>query len=302
MAAMTVELRLHDGRTLVVHDAGSSGASDELTLMWHHGSPQTGVLLDPLLTAAAERGIRLVSYGRPSYGGSSPNRGRNIASAASDVEQIVGSLGVERFVTMGASGGGPHALACAALLPDRVIGAVTLAGIAPYTDTFDWYAGMVSPGGLLAAAEGREARERYALTDKFDENSFTDADWAALAGTWTSLGADAARGEADGPEGLVDDDLAAATPWGFAPADITVPVLVVQGGQDRVIPPGHGEWLMRTIPTAEYWFRPRDGHISVLDASPVAMDWLRHLRGERQRLPGVSRASRRSPDTAPQTR
>jgi pimeloyl-ACP methyl ester carboxylesterase len=277
MAATTLNLRLHDGRTLVVHDAGSSGASDELALIWHHGSPQTGALLDPLLTAAAERGIRLLSYGRPSYGGSSPNRGRNVASAASDVEQIVNALDVERFATMGASGGGPHALACAALLPDRVIGAVTLAGIAPYTDAFDWYAGMVSPGGLRAAAEGREARERYALTDEFVENSFTETDYAALAGTWASLGRDAGRAEADGPEGLIDDDLAAVTPWGFAPAGIGVPVLVVQGGEDRVIPSSHGEWLMRTIPTAEYWFRPRDGHISVLDASPVAMDWLRHV-------------------------
>jgi pimeloyl-ACP methyl ester carboxylesterase len=277
MPATRVDLKLHDGRTLVVHDAGSRGASDELTLIWHHGSPQTGALLDPLLTAAAERGIRLVSYGRPSYGGSSPNRGRTIASAASDVEQIVDALGVERFVTMGASGGGPHALACIALLPDRVIGAVTLAGIAPYTDAFDWYGGMVSPGGLRAAAEGREARERYALTDEFDESSFTEADYAALAGTWASLGRDAGRAEADGSEGLVDDDLAAVSPWGFALADITVPVLVVQGGEDRVIPSSHGEWLMRTIRTSEYWFRPRDGHISVLEASPVAMDWLRHL-------------------------
>jgi len=268
-----------DGRRLVVHDAGSSGDSDELTVIWHHGSPQTGALLDPLLAAAAARGIRLVSYARPSYGGSSPNPGRDVASAAGDVEHIADTLSVGRFAVMGASGGGPHALACPARLPDRVIGAVCLASPAPYTDGFDWYAGMASPGALRAAAAGREARERFALTDEFDESQFTAADWAALAGTWAALGRDAAQASAAGVDGLIDDDVAIVTPWGFDVGVITVPVLLVQGGEDRVIPPSHADWLMRTIPSLELWVRPRDGHISVLDACPVAMDWLLERAG-----------------------
>ena len=134
------------------------------------------------MSAAAARRIRLLSYGRPSYGGSSPHPGRNVASAAGDVRQIVDALGVARFAVMGASGGDPHALACAALLPDRVAGVVCLAGLAPFTDGFDWYAGMVSEGGLRAAVEGRAARERYAASEVFDENTFTPADWAALKG------------------------------------------------------------------------------------------------------------------------
>jgi pimeloyl-ACP methyl ester carboxylesterase len=272
--AMKRDLQLADGRRLIILDAGSSGASDQLTLIWHHGSPQTGALLDPLLSAAARRSIRLVSYARPSYGGSSPNRGRDVASAAADVAQVADALGVDRFAVMGASGGGPHALACAALLSARLIGAVCLASPAPFTDTFDWYAGMVSPGGLRAAAAGRDSRARYAATEVFDENSFTAADWATLNGTWASLGRDAGEAGAAGPDGLIDDDVAFASPWGFDVAAIGVPVLLVQGGEDRVVPSSHSHALMRAIPTSELWLRPRDGHISVLDACPVAMDWL----------------------------
>jgi pimeloyl-ACP methyl ester carboxylesterase len=275
--AMTDELILSDGRRLVVHDGGGSDTRYARTVLWHHGSPQTGGLLDPLVVAARARGIRLISYGRPSYGGSSPNPGRDVASAARSVEQIVEHLGIDRFAVMGASGGGPHALACAALLPDRVIGAACLASPAPFTNAFDWYAGMVDPGGLRAAEAGREARARYAETAQFDENIFTAADWAALSSAWTSLGRDAQRAEADGPDGLIDDDVAFVRPWGFDVSNISVPVLLIQGGEDRVIPPSHADALLRLIPTAELWLRPRDGHISVLNACAVAMDWLLDL-------------------------
>ena len=217
----------------------------------------------------------MLSYGRPSYGGSSPHRGRNVASAAADVAQIVDALGVARFAVMGASGGGPHALACAAFLPDRVTGVVCLAGLAPFTESFDWYAGMVAAGGLRAASAGREARERYAVSAEFDVNSFTPADWAALNGAWASLGADSVQAGAAGPNGLIDDDLAFVAPWGFDVAQIDAPVLLVQGGQDRVVPPTHGDRLMHNCPSSELWLRPRDGHISILGAVPLAMDWLR---------------------------
>jgi pimeloyl-ACP methyl ester carboxylesterase len=268
-----MDLRLPDGRTLTVHETGPREPT-ALALFWHHGSPQTGALLPPLVDAAEARGIRLVSYGRPSYGGSSPQPGRTVASAAADVAAIADALGIDRFAVMGASGGGPHALACAALLPDRVVGAVTLAGIAPFTDAFDWFAGMASPGGLQAARQGRAVRARHAETAEFDVTSFTAADWAALEVEWASLGADSVRAGSAGPDGLIDDDVAFATGWGFDLGRIATSVLLVQGGEDRVVPRSHSEWLLRNIPTAELWLRLRDGHISVLRAVPVAMDWL----------------------------
>lgn len=267
-------MRLRDGRTLRTYDSGAEAATG-LTLVWHHGSPQTGAPLPPLLAAAAARGIRLLSYGRPSYGGSSPLPGRDVASAAADVAQLADALGVARFAVMGASGGGPHALACAALLPGRVTGAVCLAGIAPFTEDFDWFSGMASDGGLRAAAAGRDARVRYAASDEFDPDNFTPADWAALSGAWSALGADAGRASDAGPDGLIDDDVAFVAPWGFDLAEIAAPVLLVQGGRDRVVPPAHADWLVRNVRRAELWFRPDDGHISILDACPAAMDWLK---------------------------
>ena len=254
-----------------------SGAGDALTVLWHHGTPQTGALLEPLVSAAAARGIRLVSYGRPNYGGSSPLPGRDVASAAGDVAQVVAELDIPRLAVMGASGGGPHALACAALLPDRVTGAVCLGALAPFTDSFAWFAGMVADGALRAAAAGRSARERFAETAEFDDDSFTAADWAALEDTWGSLGADAQRASAAGPSGQIDDDLAYVAPWGFDVGQIAAPVLLVHGGEDRVVPPAHADWLLRHCPSAELWLRPRDGHVSILNACPVALDWLRAL-------------------------
>jgi pimeloyl-ACP methyl ester carboxylesterase len=273
------DLRLDDGRTLRVYDAGAPGAPgapDALTVVWHHGSPQTGAPLAPVLAAARRRGMRHVSYARPGYGGSAPQPGRDVAAAARDTAAIADALGVARFAVMGASGGGPHALACAALLgPERVSGVVCLAGPAPYTADFDWFAGMQDPSGLRAARGGRAARDRHAETDAFDEQSFTTADWAALQARWGALAADATAAGSAGPDGLVDDDVALASPWGFDVGQIATRTLLVQGGEDRVIPPAHAHHLLAAIPTAELWLRPRDGHVSILDACPAAMDWLR---------------------------
>jgi pimeloyl-ACP methyl ester carboxylesterase len=133
---------------------------------------------------------------------------------------------------------------------------------------------MVSAGGLRAAAAGRDARARYAPVEEFDPDSFTAADWAALSGAWSALGDDAARAGAAGPDGLIDDDVAFAAPWGFDLADVAAPVLLVQGGRDRVEPPAHADWLIQQFRRRELWLRPDDGHVSILDACPVAMDWL----------------------------
>jgi len=269
----TRTLHLPDGRTLVAHatDVPDDVAHVVPTLVWHHGTPQSGALLAPVVEAAARRGLRVLSYGRPSYGGSSPQPGRDVAAAAADVAAVLDAFGAHRAAFVGASGGGPHALACAALLPARTTAVISIAGLAPFDDGFDWAAGMASDTALRAAGRGREQR---AAVDDDGVAGFVDADWAALAGPWAALGADAGPAGEAWPDGAVDDDVAYAHPWGFAPQDVAAPVLLVHGDRDGVVPAAHSRRLLTLLPDAELWQRPHDGHVSVLSALPVALDWL----------------------------
>jgi pimeloyl-ACP methyl ester carboxylesterase len=272
----TLDVTLSDGRIVRVHDGGAIPDSSA-TVFWHHGSPQTGALLPPVLDAATARGMRLVSYGRAGYGGSSPLPGRDVASAASDVGGIADALGLDRFAVMGASGGAPHALACAALLPDRITAVVCFASPAPFdaSDIDGWFAGMASDGaGLRAALDGPEARAAHQEIAEFDPDSFIPADYTALDGEWAGLGEDVAASEPWGTGGQIADDLAFVAPWGFELDAITAPVLLVQGGLDRVIPAHHARRLHDGLPTSELWEHADDGHISVLGTLPDAFDWL----------------------------
>jgi pimeloyl-ACP methyl ester carboxylesterase len=272
------DLELSDGRTLHMYDAPPDGADARLAVFWHHGTPNIGAPPEPLLPASAERGIRWVSYDRPGYGGSTPHPGRDVASAASDVSAIADALGVEQFAVMGHSGGAPHALACAALLPERVLGAVCVSGLAPLdAEGLNWFAGMAASGAaeLRAATKGREALADYLASAEFDPELFTPADQAALAGEWSWLASVVGEALKGGMDGMVDDDLAYVAPWGFDPGLMDPPVLIVHGGKDRVVPSSHGEWLASHARSAQLWLRPDDGHVSVLSSAVAALDWLR---------------------------
>src|ERR671912_1216734 len=120
------DLTLGGGRTLHVYDTGADDADGRLAVFWHHGSPNIGAPPEPLFPAADRLGIRWVSYDRPGYGGSTPRPERDVASAAGDVSAVADAWGIERFAVMGHSSGGSHALACAALLPERVLGVVVV--------------------------------------------------------------------------------------------------------------------------------------------------------------------------------
>lgn len=269
------EITLPEGRLLVAYDHRPPQESGEV-MFWHHGSPHSGDLIAPLIAFADARGIRLVTYARPSYGGSTPAPGRDIAACITDVAAVADTLGIERFSVVGSSGGGPHTIACAALLPDRVSGAVSFSSPAPFRTDLDWFAGMASETALRAARDGRPVRA--ALVEEFNPDCFTKADWAALSGPWGALGEDAGPAGERWPDGLVDDDVAITRPWGFELGETERPVLVVQGGADRMIPASHATWLTESIPTAELWLRPKDGHVSVLSGLGVAWQWLTEIR------------------------
>jgi len=276
-------LKLGDGRTLHVYDTGTGDADGRLTVFWHHGTPNIGAPPEPLFAAAAQLGIRWVSYDRPGYGGSTPYRDRDVASAAADASSVADALGIDRFAVMGHSGGGPHALACGALLPERVLGVVSVAGLAPFgAEGLDFFAGMAASGvaSLRAAAEGREAKESYeASADEDTDPGFVPADLAALEGEWSWFIRVVRPAIENGPGGLIDDDLAYVASWGFDPAQVIAPTLFLHGGRDRVVPSSHGEWLARRCPSAELRLCPDDGHISVLNSGAAAMEWLSEHAG-----------------------
>jgi pimeloyl-ACP methyl ester carboxylesterase len=268
-----------DGHRLHCYDTGATSEREErLVVIWHHGTPNIGTPPRPLFEASERLGIRWLSYDRPGYGGSTRRVGRDIASAANDAAAVADAAGIDRFAVMGHSGGGPHALACAALLGDRVIAAVSGAGLAPYgADGLDWYDGMeaAAAASLRAAAEGRDTKERYEATAREAQPPFIPADFTALEGTWGWFGEVVRPALAHGPAGLIDDDLAYVGPWGFDPADVAAPALILHGTADCAVPSSHAEWLAARVPGAVLWLRPGEGHISVLESAPAALAWLR---------------------------
>jgi pimeloyl-ACP methyl ester carboxylesterase len=245
-------------------------------VFWHHGTPNLGAPPQPLFAAAARLGIRWVSFDRPGYGRSTPRPGRDLAATAEDVAAVADALAIDRFGVMGHSGGSTFALACGALLPERVLGVVGVAGLAPLgAQGLDWFAGMAGGAARLrAATQGRAALEAYLASSEFDPEEFTPADHAALAGAWSWLGTVAGQALEGGAGGMVDDELAYVGRWGFDPGEVRAPVLLVHGGQDRIAPSAHARWLAARIPSAELWLRPDDGHISALHAAEAALAWL----------------------------
>jgi pimeloyl-ACP methyl ester carboxylesterase len=281
-------VRTPDGRTLAVEESGDPGGRPILV---HMGTPNSRLLYGPIMADAAARGLRLISYDRPGYGGSSPQPGRTVADCAADVRTICAELGIGRLATWGISGGGPHVLACAALLPDLVTAAASLASPAPYgAEGLDYFAGMgqenVDDFSLFltdedaARAKAERDREELLATSPEDaakaiESLLTPTDAAALRGELAEyLTASQQAGLAPGIEGWFDDNCT-VRPWGFDLADITVPVLLLHGRQDMFVPFGHGEWLAAHIPGVEARLLDHEGHLTLMNNQvPEVHAWL----------------------------
>jgi pimeloyl-ACP methyl ester carboxylesterase len=289
-ATVGTRVEVGGGRTLMVYDAGDP---EGVPILFHHGTPSSGAPFEPHVRLAEEQGVRLVSYDRAGYGESARDAGRDIAAVAADAASIADALGIDRFATWGLSGGGPHALACAALLPERVAAVASAAGVAPFgVEGLDWLAGMGEAnvqefGAALAgeetlrpALEAEAAGLASATTEEVIEAMSTllsGPDVAACKGglgEWVLAGFRIGLGH--GVEGWVDDDLAFTRPWGFEPAEIERPALVVQGRQDFMVPGGHGEWLASRIPGAEAWFSEEEGHLTLFQPESVRRihEWL----------------------------
>ncbi|MEU8813524.1 alpha/beta hydrolase [Actinoplanes sp. NPDC048796] len=269
---------LPDGRTMEYLVEGPTGG---LPLVFHHGTPSGAVRYEPVFASAVRHGLRIIMPSRAGYAGSTPHPGRRVADVAADVAALLDGLEAAHFVTIGWSGGGPHALACAARLPGRCLGAALIAGVAPYrAPGLDWLAGMGEENiaEFGAAAQGvpqldqlltRMAEGLARVTGADVAEAFGDllsgVDKQALTGEFADYLAESSRyAVSAGVAGWREDDLAFLADWGFKVEDVKVPVAVWQGAEDRMVPPAHGQWLATHVPGAEAHLLPAEGHLSLL--------------------------------------
>ena len=274
------DLELSDGRTL---DLRVDGPPSAPALVYIHGTPSSGGFPADIGAAALARGMRLVSWSRAGYFTSTRRAGRSVADSVSDAAEVLDHLGIASAYAIGWSGGGPHVLACGALLPQRFRAIASLAGVAPYVEShgsLDWFAGMGQDNvdEFGASLEG-EAPLRAYLEPRGEELRHVQAD--GIVGAITSLLPEADRAHLTGAfgdelardfreavqvsvDGWVDDDLAFSREWGFDLASLDLPVTVWQGSDDLMVPFAHGEWLAAGIPVASAQLLQGDGHLSIV--------------------------------------
>ena len=265
------------GRSL---DLIVTGPQDGVPLIFHHGTPGSVHQFRAIQRAAQDRGLRMVTFSRPGYGASTRAPGRKVVDVAADVAAVLAHLGASRCVVAGWSGGGPHALATGARLPDQVAGILCIAGVAPYdSEGLSFLEGMGQQNidEFGQALRGEEAI-RLALETEVSGLLNTDAaglieglatllpdvDRVVLTAEFgEDMAANLAEGLRSGVDGWVDDDLAFVTPWDFSLAEIAVPTFVWQGSEDLMVPFAHGQWLAAHIPGATAHLEHGEGHLSV---------------------------------------
>ncbi len=288
-------LETPDGRTLAYATWGDPAGFPILSL---HGTPGCRLNRWPNEDVYTAAGANWVTHDRAGYGGSDRHHGRRVVDEVADVEALADELGLDLFGVTGGSGGGPHVLACAALLPDRVVRAVCSVGVAPLggpgLTEDEWLAGMdpenvkefrwaqAGEDVLVPELENlqREAEERVAVdpSSLLDDFDLSEADRAALARPEAMQVAREATAEyaVNGVGGWADDDLAFLQPWGFDLASISVPVLIRYGLTDVLVPPAHGEWLTANVPGCIVDVEDTAGHLGENPEEEIAgnVRWL----------------------------
>ena len=267
------------------------GAGNGPLIFYMHGTPGSRLGVRPDDATLTRLGVRVVAHDRPGYGGSDPQPGRTVADVAPDVAAIADALDVATFAVYGISGGGPHALACAALLPDRVTRVASMVGIAPYdAPDLDWTAGMTKSNvdefnaavagdeavtALLAPVETAIREDPSGLLDAL-EPELSEPDRELLREQWLRdmLTVSFAEAVRTGIRGWVDDDLAFVAPWGFDPSTILAPTLLWHGADDVLAPTHHTEWLDRAIPVASFVRPANTGHLGAFAAQGHVLSWI----------------------------
>lgn len=264
-----------DGRTLAVAEWGDPNG---VTLIEMHGTPggRISYWLDPSIDARHH--VCRITFDRPGYGESTRMPGRTVADVVPDVVAIADALGIGRFAVSGRSGGGPHALACATLLPDRVLRCLIAVSVAPYEAAgLDWLAGQTAGNvaEFKAALEGEAAirsvaeRERRTMLARLsagrrdylgDGYELSAPDRAQMAKHFARAADNLGNALARGVDGWVDDDIAFTRAWGFDVGKLSVPVYLTYGRLDTLVPAAHGDWLAAHITGATVVVDDDAGH------------------------------------------
>jgi pimeloyl-ACP methyl ester carboxylesterase len=301
---VTQEVEAPDGRKLAVK---CSGAPDGMPVFLLHGTPGGRNGPHPRGIVLYRLGIRLISYDRPGYGASDPHPGRAIVNTAGDVAAIADALGINRFGIVGRSGGAPHALACAAVLRERVLSAAALASLAPSdAEGLDWCYGMTNSNvkayrdaqdnGVSLAAELAER----AMQVRSDPESLLGSLWPELVSHDRKVVGDIALrriisetyAEAlrDSACGWIDDVLALRRTWGFKLSEITSPVMLWHGGDDVFSPASHTRWLARQIDGSTLEVQSGAAHFSAVEVLPRILTWIATSAGAKKQ-PEPTRAT-----------
>lgn len=277
-----------DGRQLGVREWGNPHGTP-IVLM--HGTPGSRLGPKPRDALLYRQGIRLITYDRPGYGDSSRLRGRHVAHAAADVADIADQLGIGSFAVVGRSGGAPHALACAALLPGRVTRVAALVSVAPPdAEGLDWLAGMTQSNVAEYAVarrghdplvrslevQGAEIRADPASRMPFGDDDLPESDQLVIAdyGVKKLLVRNFAEGLRTSIYGWVDDSLSFIAPWDFQPEDISVPVMLWHGREDIYSPVSHTLWLAERIRHADVSIESGASHFGSIAVLLEVMRWL----------------------------
>ena len=288
MSQAPQEVTTSDGRVLRFESTGAPSGSPVFLL---HGTPGSRVGPKPRSSVLYRLGVRLICHDRPGYGGSDRHEKRTVADAAADLETIADHLGIDRFAVVGRSGGGPHALAAAALLPERVVRAAALVSIAPVdAEGIDWFGGMTDENTqaystadedeqkLVESLRLRADRGRRDPTGMLDalRLQMTEADLRVVHDLMIRklLAENYSEALGPGPYGWIDDVLAFRRPWGFRLEDIRPPVRFWHGAQDNFAPASHTRWLAARVPHSELQVQSATAHFGAMEILPSMLSWL----------------------------
>jgi pimeloyl-ACP methyl ester carboxylesterase len=268
-------LRLADGRQLAWYEYGDAAGSPCVYLT---GTPASGLAGAVYDKAAAEAGVRWISVDKPGYGHSDLARGRTLLQRTGDIRELADHLDLDRFAVAGESGGGPHALALAQALPDRLTTAIVIAGLGPGDDPHardgmkaanrflyglaqraPWL--LPLPISAMARALGSDVKAEKAVTKLLadapaaDRAAYEDPEFRSL---FLAATRDAFR---NGSAGTVDDLRLLARGWGFRLEDVRSHVDLFHGEQDVNVPVAAARRVVAALPDCDARFYSDLGHL-----------------------------------------